>query len=720
MTIIDRLGSAITTKLHNMERPPAVAEGVTNFGGGMASSGQLAQMSTYGQVSSVFAAVSKISESVASVEWHLYRGPGRSNEVLDHPALQLWNTISPFDTRSDFLETSQQHFELTGEMWWVLVRNPRGLPVELWAVRPDRMQPIKSHDDYILGYVYTLGSERIPLDVNDVIFTRHPNPLDPYRGMSPISALITDLGSEQEAANYNRAFFRNDATPGGIIEAERSMGKTDFDRMIARWRDFHQGTNNAGRIGFLERAHFVERKYTQRDMQYVQLRDRTRDQVLSAYGVPLTMLGVMEAPSRANAQASEYIFARWTITPRLNRAKLALNQKLLVNNYPDRGLHFEYDDPTPNHRELDLEYGTRGYDAGILKLNESRALLGQDEIPEGDAFKAPPPSSPNDGTAGLPSMGELSATGLRKRVYALGEGITKLTPEELKLEIAENAIRLGWTRRFKTELDSLNAYLEENATAEGVGVQLLIYTPTIKIELTALEGYDWDWWAKYKDEVIAELSGAMRLAIVAEFPDISEVTADELAVAYAERRGARLLRIDGDLNLVIAARARVNELVARTLANGDSLGTLQKALREDLAFSPEKARTVARTETATALGQGAKEGALAQDFNQKRWVTQGDDVVDANGTETPCLIAEAQGWIKISDPFASGFDTIPAHPNCRCNVIYRRADADDERSLSGFPKCLKCGKFDTVVPNRDGVGFFCRRCNVGIAANVVK
>ena len=294
------------------------------------------------------------------------------------------------------------------------------------------------------------------------------------------------------------------------------------------------------------------------------------------------------------------------------------------------------------------------------------------------------------------------------------------------LALAERAMQLAWTRRLATEADALNAFLDENlsdnlrqiATSTADAKALIA-----KIELTDVQGYDWDWWAKYGPEVTEELTAAIRVSMLKEFPGMSEVMANELAAEYATTRGARLLRLDGDLNIVNATRARVNLLVARTIEQGDSLQTLQKSLREDLAFSPAKARTVARTETATAQGQGGKQAAMAQGFNEKRWITQGDDAVDANGMSTPCLDNESQGWIKLGNPFTSGHDTIPAHPNCRCTVLYREPPTSDVDPFGGLSDdiasgiagsrgiaCPTCHKI-THTLNRDGMGYWCRRCN---------
>ena len=90
----------------------------------------------------------------------------------------------------------------------------------------------------------------------------------------------------------------------------------------------------------------------------------------------------------------------------------------------------------------------------------------------------------------------------------------------------------------------------------------------------------------------------------------------------------------------VTARLRVGQLVAETIEKGESLGTLQSKLRTDIGFSAKQARTIARTETATALGQGQKDAAKSQGRTEKRWITQGDALVAVE-----CLGNEEQGWI---------------------------------------------------------------------------
>jgi hypothetical protein len=58
--------------------------------------------------------------------------------------------------------------------------------------------------------------------------------------------------------------------------------------------------------------------------------------------------------------------------------------------------------------------------------------------------------------------------------------------------------------------------------------------------------------------------------------------------------------------------------------------------------------------------------------------------VDGGNASGPCISNAGQGWINIEDSFASGHDTIPSHPRCRCDVEYRTAGLQ-QRSTHTLP-----------------------------------
>ena len=175
--------------------------------------------------------------------------------------------------------------------------------------------------------------------------------------------------------------------------------------------------------------------------------------------------------------------------------------------------------------------------------------------------------------------------------------------------------------------------------------------------------YD-DWSKLYGDDVEAALVAAFEQAAILIDPAMPQVEAHRLAVSFAENHAGDLLKLDGDFSMAAVTRDRVKALVAQAIEQGQSLKQLQKNLRDDIAFSPERAARTARTETAIAHGQGSREAAASSGCDMKRWTR--------NGTE-PCDICdgnEGDGDIAFDEVFSSGDDTIPGHVNCECNVRY--------------------------------------------------
>ena len=171
------------------------------------------------------------------------------------------------------------------------------------------------------------------------------------------------------------------------------------------------------------------------------------------------------------------------------------------------------------------------------------------------------------------------------------------------------------------------------------------------------------WLDDYGADVEAALTEAFEQAAILVDPGMPRVEAHRLAEKFAKMRAGELLTVGGRHSLSEYTLERVRSLVAQAIANGDSLKALQKSLRDDIVFSKNRAALTARTETAIAHGQGSREAAQLSGRDMKRWITQGV----ACGK---CLGNEGDGDIAFDEVFSSGDDTIPAHPDCECNVRY--------------------------------------------------
>ena len=397
--------------VRNEQPVPYVSKYRSAFAGrdGRSQSTRAQELAQYGETGTLHGVVSKLASMTSLVQWRLYRSAASGLdedrvEVTRHAALLVWGRPNPFMPGQEYREISQQHLDLTGEAWWVLVRSrlTGGTPYEMWPVRPDRIRPVESNTDFIAGYIYrSPDGEEVPLRREDVIMIRNPSPLDIYRGMSPLPSLATDLQGEEAQSTWNANFFRNSAQPGGVIEVDRRLGDDEWEEMVARWNQQHRGVSNAGRVAVLEQAKYVQYSYTQKDMQFVETRGLTKQAILDAYGFPKFGLGDVDDVNRATANASLAMMAQTLTVPRLERLKAAANFEFLPQfGAAAKGLEFDYEPPVPPDQEMDnltltakttaLEVLTRsGFDA-----DEACDAVGlprmKFEKPEPTIVQAPP------------------------------------------------------------------------------------------------------------------------------------------------------------------------------------------------------------------------------------------------------------------------------------------------------------------------------------------
>ncbi len=399
---------------------PYASRYAAGYGGGLfAPSGDEAQLRAMGGNGTLFAIVDAYATAMSGVEWGLYRSlpPGAAEgterqPAPGHPALELWDYINAHYDQPLFVATITQHLELVGTGFAVVVKFG-SLPVEIWPVMPHRMEPVPHPEKFIAGWIYHGPSgERIPL-ANDVVIrmVRTPCPWDPFRGMGAVQTIMTDLYGASAASEWHRKFFANSARPDGIVEVPNSLSDPEFDEMNLRWKEAHQGVNNAHRVAFLEHgATWKPAGYSPHDMQFVELRRADAENIREAFRMSETVLGRGETLNRATAEAQMFQFAATHVVPRLESVwkKGFLNGRLLPMYGPTgRGVEFDYISPVPEDKEAKdrnivatsaayknfVDAGVDGSDPEMLRHLGLPAMK-QAPKPEPAPPPAPPPALP--------------------------------------------------------------------------------------------------------------------------------------------------------------------------------------------------------------------------------------------------------------------------------------------------------------------------------------
>jgi HK97 family phage portal protein len=558
-------------------------------------------MAAYGGVGVLYAIVAKLANATAAPTWHLQR-PSRTPdaepvEVFNHAALTVLKTPNPFYTLFDLFETIQQHLDLTGEAIIVIARNKAfKIPLELWPCRPDRIEPVPDKDTFIRGWVYYgPNGEKIPLEPDEVIQIKLPNPLDPYRGMGPVQSILTQLDAVRYTAEWNLNFFRNSAEPGGIIEAPRKLSTNEFDELRSRWGEQHQGVARAHRVAILEGMKWVERKYTQKDMQFVELMQASEEQIRTAFAFPRPMLGTVDDTNRANMDAAQTIFDRACVVPRLDRIRNALNHKFLpLFGDTSKGLEFVYDSPVME--DSTTENAERNSKASAFKTLIDAGVSSKDaaevcELPPMTMAPKPKPIIPKDNPDVEPDVEAVRAflRLSRARTSHLRRSPRDADEEDLPsiehVQASWEAILAGLLVSFESVLSSWFNTLTEQVRA------LAGYSPGFSdLRVSTLAGVEVLTSAMERaareaaDGVVAEAAAqgvALPPGIV--HPDLmrtrAEVIISHLGQDYSLSAGREALRLGGDadrlrehLDSLTAARPEL--YLGNALTQGQHAGRL--------------------------------------------------------------------------------------------------------------------------------------------------
>jgi len=338
----------------------------------------------------VYACVSTISQDVRSSTWNVWQKAGTGRE--DWKALEegqvpdVLARPNSSQTFADLLELTQVHLDLAGRAFWHLVTaGPGGRVVGIQPLNPDWVSKAVYNDarTQLTGWEIAVGgSGRRTLPAEDVILFRYPDPVDPVGGMSPIRAVAMSADMDTYSRAYAASHLRNHAQPTGILTTESELTRDQASTLAEAWKDSHQGTNNIQVLG--KGAQYQPLSSTIRDLAYLELSRVSRDQILAAYHVPASKLGLVEDSSRANGEESDRTYSALCLGPRLRRYHEPITQRVL----PRLGLDssrfcFEFDPVEVADKTFERDAAQAAFQAGAITLDEYRDRIGFGPDPNG-------------------------------------------------------------------------------------------------------------------------------------------------------------------------------------------------------------------------------------------------------------------------------------------------------------------------------------------------
>ncbi len=354
-----------------------------------------------------FRAVNEVAQAAASVPWLLFRSEaGGRSEIGDHPLLTLLARPNPLQGGPAFLEAVYAYRLIAGNAFVESVAPGARPPVELYPLRPDRMQIVPGAAGLPAVYRFSVGGRSRDFAVDQVtgrsaiLHLKTFHPLDDWLGLSPIEAAAFAIDQHNQAGSWNQALLQNGARPSGALTVEGAGGgpATLSDEQFARLRgqidELYSGSRNAGRPLLLEGGlNWQEMSLSPKDMDFIEAKHTAARDVALAFGVPPQLLGIPGDNTYANMREARLALWEQTVLP-LVRQVAAEFGGWLGPRFGD-GLELAPDlDAIPAlglGRERLWEKLNK---SDFLTLNEKRQAAGYGALPGGDALPAPRSARP--------------------------------------------------------------------------------------------------------------------------------------------------------------------------------------------------------------------------------------------------------------------------------------------------------------------------------------
>lgn len=681
MDIFSKIKNVFTKSEKGVDSASAYTGFNTILSGDSSSAGLLANNKEW-----VFIAVDKVGKAVSSVRYKVmkYEKNGDDKEVFDGELVRFIEKPSQHFTGKDFSYLTTAYKELTGNAFWDI----RDLK-EIKPLIATKVQPITTKDGQLTGYKYTQGATVTSFALDEVAHDRYADPSNPYWGVGKLSKISKWVDTSVYANEFNRLFFVNGAQFGGFLETdEETMERIKLIK--AGLLNEHTGVQNAHKMAVLPKnTKFVAATATMQDMQFSEMDDRTRDKILSGFGVPKTLVGLTTDVNRASAEASEYIFAKYTIQPIVDGYVNFLNEYIVPLFDKTGQFYISYDEFIPANSEITIRENQAALANGAYKtINEVRAEHGLPRISGGDfVYGSPfgaPIGSPEKSMEAKPAKtrskkatkGDMSDAIAEKAMDAIknSKKNSKMNEDIDAVKHKEFVSRVTQYRKMMAEkIKDFNSKQQREVVARLNNITKAVVKDEIFDFSTEVE--------VMVDLVTPLLTGLLTEQAVKEWEDQEftgafNPTEENVAKIIADS-ASRMAKSYNDTTLTLI-KTTLND----GIRNGESISQLTSRVADVYAFSDQsRALMVAHTETFYVANEASslayKQSGVVKTI---RWYTAEDDrvcefcgplhgeIIDVESDffEKGQVVHGADGGVLDLD--YRSIDVPPLHSNCNCYI----------------------------------------------------
>lgn len=351
----------------------------------------------YRSQESVRTVVSFLARNVAQLGLHMFERVGDDDRrrMSDHPMALMLKQPNPWTTKYRFIQALVCDFAIYDRAYWLKTRIT---PESNGLVRIPPQIVTPEGDNWLTpnGFKVDGTSGTRVYKADEVVYFRGYG-LDKDIGISPLEALRRTLREEYAAGEMREQVMRNGARMSGYLERPKDAPEwsdTARDRFKRNWQAQYSGAGpGAGGTPILEDGmQFKPVSQTARDLQYIESRKLTREEVAAAYFVPPPMIGILDHATFSNITVQQRMLYTETLGPWLSMIQEEIELQLLKDFEPEPKrfyVEFNLREKLSGAFEERADAIAKAVGGPTMTINEARALDNRPPIDGGDDLIRP-------------------------------------------------------------------------------------------------------------------------------------------------------------------------------------------------------------------------------------------------------------------------------------------------------------------------------------------
>ena len=288
----------------------------------------------------IYAAVSRISNTLASMPVHLYKG---FELATGHPLERLVSLEpNPNFTAFNFKQTMEVIRNTEGNAYALKVLDKLGQVTRLDILNPTKVQIMRDPTDGMIWYQITLD-EGAPWVIPGylVLNMRHMS-ANGIKGIRPIDVLRRSL--DYDAQVKELSLDQLDGVNNGIMLTVPNTGldQEEKDELVDRFLETYEKSGRSVVVleGGLTATHFQGQTVSSDMLDVERI---TRNRVATVYNLPPHFLGDYTGTSYSSAEQQTLEFLMMTMAPIVEQWEEEMNRKLLTDQERAAGYEFRFD-----------------------------------------------------------------------------------------------------------------------------------------------------------------------------------------------------------------------------------------------------------------------------------------------------------------------------------------------------------------------------------------